>query len=93
MGWAGFFGWPMKAQARRPLLASASHDGTVRLWDAATGICLQALEGRMKLIAFNPDGPNLVTDIGVLGVRQIPQSNHSPKWIGYCSPSPADYPF
>jgi WD40 repeat protein len=65
-------------------LASTSDDRTLRLWDAATGICLQALEGRMKSIAFSPDGSNLVTDCGVLSVRQTPQSNHAPKWIGYC---------
>ena len=40
-------------------VASASYDGTVRLWDTATGAALQALEGhtsRVTAVAFSPDG-------------------------------------
>ncbi|KAL6229620.1 hypothetical protein BDW75DRAFT_245567 [Aspergillus navahoensis] len=41
------------------LLASASYDGTVRLWDPATGALEQTLEGHSKSVlsvAFSPDG-------------------------------------
>ena len=41
------------------LVASASDDCTVRLWDAATGAALQTLEGHSEdvyAVAFSPDG-------------------------------------
>ena len=41
------------------LVASASHDKTVRLWDSATGASLQTLEGHsnyVNAVAFSPDG-------------------------------------
>ena len=41
------------------LVASASYDRTVRLWDAATGAALQTLEGHsdeVNAVAFSPDG-------------------------------------
>ena len=41
------------------LLASASWDDTVRLWDPATGASLQTLEGHLdsvSAVAFSPDG-------------------------------------
>ena len=41
------------------LVASASSDRTVRLWDAATGAALQTLEGHSGMVcavAFSPDG-------------------------------------
>ena len=41
------------------LVASASDDGTVRLWDAATGSCRSTLEGHSGWVvdvAFSPDG-------------------------------------
>jgi hypothetical protein len=40
------------------LVTSASHDGTVRLWDPATGALLQTLEGHsysVKAVVFSPD--------------------------------------
>ena len=40
-------------------LASASYDGTVRLWDAATGAHRQTLEGHA--VAFSPDGTTLAS--------------------------------
>ena len=45
-------------------VASASHDKTVRLWDAATGTALQTLEGHMNYvmaIAFSPDGKTVAS--------------------------------
>jgi len=41
------------------VLASGSHDGTVRLWDPATGeelATLQGHTGRVTSVAFAPDG-------------------------------------
>jgi WD40 repeat protein len=40
-------------------LASASHDGTARIWETSTGKLLHALEGHESLVdgvAFSPDG-------------------------------------
>src|ERR1700722_15258878 len=45
-------------------LASASDDGTVRLWDAATGAARQTLEGHsrsVEAVAFSPDGSQLAS--------------------------------
>ncbi|KAF2190141.1 vegetative incompatibility protein HET-E-1 [Zopfia rhizophila CBS 207.26] len=41
------------------LVASASNDDTVRMWEAATGSCRSVLEGHgdsVKAVAFSPDG-------------------------------------
>ena len=38
------------------LIASASGDMTIRLWDAKTGKCLNTFEGYYDPIAFSPDG-------------------------------------
>ena len=41
------------------LVASASYDSTVRLWEAATGSCRSTLEGHsgyVYAVAFSPDG-------------------------------------
>jgi WD40 repeat protein len=41
------------------LVASASYDNTVRLWEAATGTCRSTLEGHSRevsAVAFSPDG-------------------------------------
>ena len=46
------------------VLASASHDRTVRLWDAATGAARQTLEGHsgaVSSVAFSPDGKVLAS--------------------------------
>ena len=40
------------------MLASASHDSTIKLWDAATGAERQTLEGHTgsaNAVAFSPD--------------------------------------
>jgi WD40 repeat protein len=45
-------------------LASASDDGTVRLWDAASGAelaCLRGHEGLVFSVAFAPDGRRLAS--------------------------------
>ena len=47
-------------------LASASYDGTVRVWDPATGTALATLtghDGRVDAVAFSPDG-RLVASAG-----------------------------
>jgi len=46
------------------MLASASQDGTVRLWWVADGSLLRVLEGHMDLVssvAFSPDGALLAS--------------------------------
>ncbi|KAF2115879.1 WD40-repeat-containing domain protein, partial [Lophiotrema nucula] len=45
-------------------LASASHDGTVRIWDARSGACLQKLEGHsewVRSVTFSYDSMRLVS--------------------------------
>jgi WD40 repeat protein len=64
------------------LVASASYDNTVRLWEAATGTCRSTLEGHsfyVTAVAFSPDGQVLYTNAG-----EIPLSSPSiaslPSW-------------
>ncbi|KAL8285641.1 hypothetical protein RB600_009867 [Gaeumannomyces tritici] len=45
-------------------LASASHDNTVKLWDAATGACVTTFEGHghwVRSVAFSADGQKLAS--------------------------------
>lgn len=49
------------------LVASASWDKTVRLWEAATGTCRSTLEGHsdyVRAVAFSTDGQYIETDRG-----------------------------
>ena len=53
------------------LVASASWDKTVRLWEAATGTCRSTLEGHsddVRAVAFSPDGQLLHTNQGDIPV-------------------------
>ncbi|MDE2735365.1 MAG: hypothetical protein OXI72_13290 [Gemmatimonadota bacterium] len=45
-------------------LVSGSFDGTIRLWDTATGELLNTLEGRADFVAYSPDGRTLVSATG-----------------------------
>ncbi len=48
----------------KPLLASASSDLTIKLWDLDSGRCLDVLHGPVKpprTLAFRPDGRRLLS--------------------------------
>jgi hypothetical protein len=48
-------------------IASASNDGTARLWDGVTGAALQTLEGHsehVNSVAFLPDGKMMASESG-----------------------------
>ena len=55
------------------LVASASGDGTVRLWDAATGAAAQTLKVNsvIQTLSFSPNGPYLETDRGLLSISSL----------------------
>ena len=45
-------------------LVSGGHDTTVKIWDSASGMCLQTLEGHgyyVNSVSFSPDGRFLVS--------------------------------
>ncbi len=69
---------PQAQNSQRLTLASASYDGSVRLWDAVSGECAQVLKGSTKLrsVAFSPDGKTLATGgaAGYLKLWQVKSS-------------------
>ena len=50
-------------------LSSASSDGTVRLWDVATGVVTRTFEESASSVAFSPDGTTLATGTSRGGIR------------------------
>ncbi|KAL8366656.1 hypothetical protein RB595_010495 [Gaeumannomyces hyphopodioides] len=70
----GLLAWPFESKDVEKLIAAlkrdgetisaASHDETVKLWDAATGACVATLEGHsssVSLVVFSPDGQRLAS--------------------------------
>ena len=51
-------------------LASASHDGTVKIWDASSGACVQTLDVGETLfhLSFNTTSLYLLTEIGSVDI-------------------------
>jgi WD40 repeat protein len=64
------------------LVASASDDNTVRLWEAATGTCRSTLEDYFEYVsamAFSPDGQVLHTNVGDISLS-LPSVLPSSSW-------------
>jgi WD domain, G-beta repeat len=61
-------------------LASASGDGTVKIWDAGSGECLQTLGIRKTLFNISVDttGSYLHTEIGTIAIHASSASNMTP---------------
>ena len=55
------------------MIASGSHDQTIRLWDAHSGLCLKVLRGHTNYVwsvAFGPDG-QIIASGGDDGTNKI----------------------
>ena len=68
-------------------LASAGDDGTVRVWDAATGqeaLTLKGHTGPVMGVAFSPDGRRLASagDDGTVRVWDARPLDASAEWVG-----------
>ncbi|KAI1330214.1 NACHT domain-containing protein [Xylariaceae sp. FL0255] len=62
------------ADGRR--VVSASHDSTVKVWDAATGECLGTYEvGYTSTVSFDPTGTLVHTDAGSIRVDKAPAAD------------------
>jgi predicted NACHT family NTPase len=62
------------------LVASASWDSTVRVWEAATGLCRSVLESHtdgVNTVAFSPDGQYIQTDRGDIPLHPPTTSSSS----------------
>ncbi|MFG2575895.1 TIR domain-containing protein [Streptomyces sp. NPDC048481] len=69
--------WTAVAHPRRPLLATAGDDRTVRLWDARTGreaAVLTGHSGRVLTLSFSPDGSLLASggEDGTVRLWEVP---------------------
>ncbi|MCB0104776.1 MAG: PD40 domain-containing protein, partial [Caldilineaceae bacterium] len=65
------------------ILASASHDGSIRLWDVASGTCLHVLwhsgKSRINCVAFTPDGSMMIS-AGAEGTIHLWRSDGEADW-------------
>ena len=66
-------------------LASASYDGTVKIWDAASGRCVQTLGVRNALhsISFDTADRCLLTEIGAIILDVVSPSSMTPTAIAH----------
>jgi WD40 repeat protein len=66
-------------------LASASYDNTVKIWDAASGKCLQTLEVNSALhnISFDATDQCLCTEIGAITLDILSASSTALRTIAY----------
>jgi predicted 2-oxoglutarate/Fe(II)-dependent dioxygenase YbiX len=87
---AGHGGWVWAVAALGPAqLASASEDGSVRLWDLASGACVERLDTGVPLrtLAVAPDGQALAVG-GIDGRLRLwrrdgPQWRPQPGWLAH----------
>ena len=56
--------WALAFSPDGKLVASASQDETIKLWDVGTGKVLRALKDEGRALAFFPDGKTLIAGVG-----------------------------